>query len=398
MNEIKAITDKVVSALQNVPGIEGVVLGGSRARGTHTPDSDIDIGIYYDNATLDIAALNDAAQAVDDEHRVNLISRPGQWGNWVNGGGWLVIDGYHVDFILRDTARVKKEIEECQGGNVSAHYQTGHPHAYINAMYMGELAVCKVLWDNGDIAKLKQTVEKYPSSLKKALVGFFSFEAGFSLMFAENNVDKDDSYYVTAHIVRAVSALNQVLFALNEEYCLNEKKAVKMIDCFALKPESYKNRIDAVFASAGVDNRKACALLRGLADDVGALSKGMSHLEDVDIENALRTIADIIERAEKAQSKFAAGTSQHSLQENRIHALRVAQALVLQLSGDVQLGFTCADLERAKSPLASLISKLEKAQTKLKEDCWQHKMLRDNLAALHLAAELLTARISEEAQ
>ena len=234
MNEIKAITDKVVSALRTVPGVEGVVLGGSRARGTHTPDSDIDIGIYYDSTALDIAALNDAAQAVDDEHRANLISPPGQWGKWVNGGGWLVIDGYHVDFILRDIARVKKEIEECQGGNVSTHYQTGHPHAYINAMYMGELAVCKVLWDNGDISKLKQTAEKYPSALKKALVGFFSFEAGFSLMFAENNVDKDDAYYVNAHIVRGVSALNQVLFALNEEYCLNEKKAVKMIDGFAV--------------------------------------------------------------------------------------------------------------------------------------------------------------------
>lgn len=276
MNEIKAVMDSAVSALRAVPGVEGVVLGGSRARGTHTADSDIDIGIYYNQDTLDLAALNAAAQAVDSEHRENLISPPGEWGQWVNGGGWLVIDGYHVDFILRDIARVESEIRACKAGKVTAHYQTGHPHAYINAMYMGELAICKVLWDkNGGMSTLKADAERYPQELKRALIGFFSFEARFSHMFAESNVDKDDAYYVTAHIVRAVSALNQVLFALNEEYCLNEKKAVKMIDGFAINPENYKNRIDAVFASAGVDNRKACALLRSLADDVDTLSKGI---------------------------------------------------------------------------------------------------------------------------
>jgi len=51
-------------------------------------------------------------------------------------------------------------------------------------------------------------------------------------MFIESNAKKNDVYYVTAHIVRAISALNQVLFAIDEEYCLNEKKAVGMIDGF----------------------------------------------------------------------------------------------------------------------------------------------------------------------
>ena len=71
---------------------------------------------------------------MDDEHRDNLIVSPGEWGQWVNGGGWLIIDGYHVDFILRDAEKVKIVISECQEGVISAHYQTGHPHAYMNVM------------------------------------------------------------------------------------------------------------------------------------------------------------------------------------------------------------------------------------------------------------------------
>ena len=48
--QVKNILLRVKEALADVPGIVGVVLGGSRARGTHHANSDIDIGIYYDPA------------------------------------------------------------------------------------------------------------------------------------------------------------------------------------------------------------------------------------------------------------------------------------------------------------------------------------------------------------
>lgn len=272
MSEIRIILDKVVTALTEISGIEAVVLGGSRARGTHAPESDIDIGIYYDNGTFDLISLNKVAQLLDDEHRENLIVPPGKWGKWVNGGGWLIIDGYHVDFILRDVERVENVITECQEGSISAHYQTGHPHAYINVMYMGELAICKILWDKqGNISARKSVAEQYPPKLKEAIIGFFGFEAGFSLMFAESNAKKNDVYYVTAHIVRAISALNQVLFAINEEYCLNEKRAVGMIDSFEIHPLGYKDKVNSIFAAAGTDSTNACTQLKQLIDEV----KGM---------------------------------------------------------------------------------------------------------------------------
>ena len=116
MNEIKAVLDKIVTVLSTVSGIKAIVLGGSRARGTHSPSSDIDIGIYYDGPMLDIDALNKATQAVDNEHRENLIAPPGGWGKWVNGGGWLTIDGFPVDFILRDITRVERSSRKAGKG------------------------------------------------------------------------------------------------------------------------------------------------------------------------------------------------------------------------------------------------------------------------------------------
>lgn len=273
MDSIQTIIDKAGKTLSGVAGIKAAVLGGSRARGTHTAGSDVDIGIYYEENALDLAALDKAAQAMDDERRKNLITPPGGWGRWVNGGAWLRVDGYPVDFILRDFARVKQVVLACQNGNISIHYQTGHPHGFLSAMYMGELAVCKLLWEaDGDVSGLKQTAEQYPQKLKEAILRLFSFEAGFSLALAEKNAGKDDRYYVTAHLVRSVSALNQVLFALNETYCLNEKKAARMIDAFAIQPPDYNARVSAVFSEA--QEAKACASLKSLVDEVDALLRG----------------------------------------------------------------------------------------------------------------------------
>jgi len=272
------VIGQVRDALRGIQGIVGVVLGGSRARGTNREDSDIDIGIYYDEeAGFDLAAVSEAAKMLDDEHRENLITPLGGWGPWVNGGGWLVVRGYHVDFLFRDIRRVSSVIEECLQGNVSSHYQAGHPHAYLNVMYMGELAVCRVLSDSaGRLAVLKAKTVPYPKAVKDAIAGYFLFEASFSLLLAEKNVDKDDISYVAGHVFRSVSSLNQVIFALNEEYCINEKKAVRMIDGFRIKPADYKLRVDHIFTLIGTDTEKtaqAIDTLRELVDETGSLAE-----------------------------------------------------------------------------------------------------------------------------
>jgi hypothetical protein len=89
--------------LVSVDGVVAVVLGGSRARGTHRPDSDIDLGLYY-RGDLDMLALRALADDVaDDPVEVTV---PGGWGPWVDGGAWLTIQGQRVDWIYRDLQRV----------------------------------------------------------------------------------------------------------------------------------------------------------------------------------------------------------------------------------------------------------------------------------------------------
>lgn len=63
-------------------------MGGSRATGTATENSDIDIGIYYEKGKVDFEELNITAQQLDDAHREHLICRR------VNGEiGLIAVDG-----------------------------------------------------------------------------------------------------------------------------------------------------------------------------------------------------------------------------------------------------------------------------------------------------------------
>lgn len=267
MTDIHSILTKTIQTLPGITGLQAIVLGGSRGTGTDGPGSDIDIGLYYDDP-LDVDALQLAAQSLDDDHRPNLLAGPGGWGNWVNGGGWLVVDGIHFDLILRETRRVRQAVIECDNGIVSSHYQPGHPHAFTNVMYRGELATCKMLWSaTQELPDLKMHAEPYPAPLKASLINFFGFEAGFSLDLAKNYLQKEDPYYIAAHLVRSVSALNQVIFALNEKYCLNEKKAVCNIESFTIKPVHYKDRIAEVFLPAGESQQQACEILSKLIDE-----------------------------------------------------------------------------------------------------------------------------------
>ncbi|MEK3889114.1 nucleotidyltransferase domain-containing protein [Bacillus sp. FSL K6-3431] len=43
----KAI-EEITRKFEDIYGVTGVVLGGSRAKGNHRPTSEVDIGIYYD--------------------------------------------------------------------------------------------------------------------------------------------------------------------------------------------------------------------------------------------------------------------------------------------------------------------------------------------------------------
>lgn len=242
----------VADRLEQVDGVVAVVLGGSRARGTASPNSDIDLGIYYDPAhppALD--ALRALAQELDDRHGGDLVTDFGGWGPWINGGAWLDIGGQRVDWLYRDLARVEHEIAECEAGRPRVYYQPGHPHGFYNHIYMGEVFYCQPLYQRDDtLRRLKARATPYPPLLKQAMLGTL-WETGFSLENARKPAQRGDVTQVVGYLYRAVAVMVQVLFALNERYCINEKGAAAQVETFPLHPPEFGKRINSVLGAPG---------------------------------------------------------------------------------------------------------------------------------------------------
>jgi predicted nucleotidyltransferase len=270
--ENKIDIEAIAGEIMQVAGVEAVVLGGSRGRGNARPDSDTDIGIYFDaGANFDIAALNRLATKWDDEHRIDICTPVGGWGPWVVGGGWLRVKGEPVDFIYRELPRVARVIEDCIAGTVEIGYQAGHPFGFLSSIYMGEVATCKVLRDPHDtLAALKRKTQPYPPALKRALTGM-AWEAGFSLSMLPKTVAREDSATLAGHAFRAVMCLTHALFALNEQYCLNEKGAVQLAGTFPLCPPRYAERVNEAFALLGTAPAKSQTMLEQLNAEVQQL-------------------------------------------------------------------------------------------------------------------------------
>lgn len=246
--KIDEITIKVVDRLKDVEGIKAIVLGGSRATDSATIDSDIDIGIYYDsNIGLDAKRIGDIFAELDDKKRQGLITNTGDWGKWIDGGGWVTIDGMPVDILFRDFYKVTSVVNDCLIGNITIDYQSGHPFGFVNSIYMGEVYYCKTLFANdNDLQELKSVLSQFPQKYKKAVLDKFIWEAEFSLLCGRKSIAKNEIVYVVGSIYRTVNCIIQILYATNEMYLLNEKASLSRLT-ENLMPDGFFADIEKLF-------------------------------------------------------------------------------------------------------------------------------------------------------
>lgn len=107
-----------------------------------------------------------------------------------------------------------------------------------------------------------------------------------------------------------------------------------------------------------------------------------------EIEKALRPIASLIGKSEKAQQKLAPGTWQHTMLRGNLKALRIATMLMNGETDDLA-SLTPDDLKEALRALDSMIKRSEKAWGKFLPGTSQHTLQRNRIQALQIASELI---------
>lgn len=254
---------ELAARLAEVPGVAAVLLGGSRARGTHTPDSDTDLGIYY-HRPLDVAALGELARTFGGP--AARVTPVGGWGPWVDGGGWLTVDGAAVDWIYRDVDRVARAWADAEQGRYAFHAQAGHPLGVPDFAYAGEVALGVVLADPaGELAALRARMRVYPPALRDALVAGL-WEADFLIGVARKAVPRGDAAYLAGCLFRLAGVCAHALHGAAGRWLINEKGAVAAAAALPGAPPRFRHRMNAVFTAVDGDPVHLSAALDAAAD------------------------------------------------------------------------------------------------------------------------------------
>jgi predicted nucleotidyltransferase len=270
-----SLLNRIVPALAGVQGVAAVALGGSRARGTATDTSDYDVGLYFAAARpIDTDRLSQIAQGLVDAPDAAEVTPIGSWGPWIVGGAWLVIDGRKVDLLYRNLDDVAAVIAACRAGEITMHYQAGHPHGFCSATWMGEVALCRPLHDESRaLAALKAKTSPYPAPLRDALIKRFRWEVLFAIENAEIATARGEQTHIGGCAHRALACLAQVLFALNERYLINEKGALQEAASFFITIPRLAARVESVWRSIGEQKFDAAlSVLRGIERELQALT------------------------------------------------------------------------------------------------------------------------------
>jgi hypothetical protein len=221
-----------------------LALGGSRATGTHRPDSDWDLGLYYRASERSFAPA-----ALRRIGHPGYVSELGEWGPIVHGGAWLTVDDTPVDVLFRDLDTVEERIAAAQEGRFEILAQNGYVVGAPTYVSVGELAVCQPI-----VGGLPRP--GFPDELAATAPERWVGHAGVALMFAQAHAATPDATACAGMLAEATLCVAHARLAERREWALNEKRLVHRAGLDAVQP---------LLAQAGATSAE-------LADTVAAVS------------------------------------------------------------------------------------------------------------------------------
>lgn len=123
----------------------------------------------------------------------------------------------------------------------------------------------------------------------------------------------------------------------------------------------------------------------------------MKQITTEQLNLTYKEILSIIRKCERMEGRFAAGTAQHTLLKNRIHAMQVAKQLVEEKLWPLEISaadektktYTLREMAAAIEPVRSIIRKCSKAQGKYEKGTTNYRRYEPMIKAMKVAERLM---------
>lgn len=207
MTSLPTAVADVVDMLGAMPGVVAVVLGGSRAQGTHDTGADWDLGLYY-RSTIDLTALS----------AIGTVHPPGSWGRIMNGGAWLTCGSERVDVLLRDLDTVDHWTRLANEGQFERDALLGYLAGIPTYVLCAELASCTTLV--GELA----IAPAFPARLAESAPHVWRFCRSFSLEYARAQARRGNVAGAVGQTATAAMEEGHAILCERGAWICNEKR------------------------------------------------------------------------------------------------------------------------------------------------------------------------------
>ncbi|NKB72014.1 MAG: DUF4037 domain-containing protein [Candidatus Latescibacteria bacterium] len=233
-----ALATHIAQGYADAPGIEGILIGGSVARGLADVNSDVDLFVF-------------CRQFPDKSLRQTAVDR-------VNGERWrahdsrdqgLLRDCFHADDGRIDVEFVLVSAYEALIRDVLANHDISRAKQGL----LGGLLDAQIIQDSGLVAHWRRQIAQYPDGLQQRVVEHHLLID--PLWVAEIYARKrGDLLYLCDALCRVANAVLGLLHGLNRRYQPNEYKRLDwIVSHFQLAPENIANRLRDILQGPPLD-------------------------------------------------------------------------------------------------------------------------------------------------
>lgn len=252
--------EELFEEFSNIPQVEAIALGGSRATGRNDEKSDYDVYVYLTNS-------------VEKDVRRNILNKYCKYmeiGNsfWELEDDVTLKDGIDMDIIYRNLADFEKMIssviDDCVAWN-----------GYTTCMWHN-LITSEIVYDKSD--KLQKLQEKYrisyPKKLKENIISnnmklLNGMLPSFDMQIKKAE-DRGDLVSINHRVTEFLASYFDIIFALNEMTHPGEKRMQRICseEC-KLLPENFDANLNRLFK--GMFRENISSVISDIVDEIKKL-------------------------------------------------------------------------------------------------------------------------------